>query len=438
MKLSIFISAIILIVAAAFGWQGQRQLISVRTTHDKLVKEAAALGIATGSDGSTNQAIATRRHERPDKVAAAKAVAAELIAFAREMEEFEESGEQPDAEAMKRIVDFMDRMLSLDASQMKILIAEFRAASDLKDETRQGMLMFSIMTLSNNHPRTALELFTESSDLLGDNRMMAKHAMGGALANWAKDDPLGALEWIRANKEKHPDLVTEDAMTHLVAGVASKDPVLAFQFLGELDESQRSDGISNIVRAATTPEQRTATLAALREHSENNPDKDILKDGIRDLVFGDDSRYDETASWIASANLTQEELESATRAMTYRVKTAETGQWIEWLSTSGLPENAARDRAYSLAANWTEKDYQAAGKWLASAPDSPAKHSAASAYATKVYPYEPEIAMQWLQTLPPGSDRNKTLENIHEAMPRVSEAEKAAAEAFALEHGLED
>ncbi|HSP43800.1 MAG TPA: hypothetical protein VLO11_13080 [Luteolibacter sp.] len=439
MKLSIILSAIILIVAAAFGWQGQRQLVSVRTTHAKLVEEAAALGISTGTGESGNLRARTRREARPDKVAEAKSVAAELIAFAREMEEFEKSGERPDAETMKRIVDFMDRMLSLDASQMKILLAEFREATGLKDETRQGMLMFSIMTLSNDHPRAALELFTESSDLLGDNRMMAKHAMGGALANWAKDDPLGALEWIRANKEAHPDLVTEDAMTHLVAGVASKDPVLAFQFLGELDKSQREDGITKIIEASSTPEQRTATLAALREYASTHQSAELLEAGIQNLAFGTgmhERPFEENSAWLASAEFSNEELASATEHMEHRVKTGDTGQWIEWLANSELPDKVSKDRAYDLAARWTEKDYQAAGKWLANAPDSPEKHAAVSAYAAKVHPYEPEIAMQWLQTLPPGDDRSKALERMHRAMPRNSDTEKAAAEAFAREHGL--
>ena len=156
--------------------------------------------------------------------------------------------------------------------------------------------------------------------------------MGGALANWAKDDPLGALEWIRANKEKHPDLVTEDAMTHLVKGVASKDPVLAFQFLGEMDESQRSEGVSEITQAASTPEQRTATLAALREYAASHQSPELLEAGIQNLAFGNgmhDSSFNETSAWLASADLSKEELASATVNMEHRVKTNDSGQWFE-------------------------------------------------------------------------------------------------------------
>ncbi|MCU0752796.1 MAG: hypothetical protein MUC40_07195 [Akkermansiaceae bacterium] len=449
MKLSIILSAIILIVAAAFGWQGSRQLSVVRATHHKLVEEAAALGISTGTGESGNHRVRSKRQARPDKTAEAKSVAAEFIALTREMEEIEKRGKKPDAAAKKRIVDFMDRILSLDASQMKILIAEFRDASDLKDETRHGLLIFSIMTLSSDHPQAALGLFTESPELLGGNGMIAKYLMANmmasALANWAKDDPLGALEWIRANKETHPDLVTDDAMNHLLKGVASKDPVLAFQFLGELEESKRAMGVNDIIRAANGPEQRTATLAALRDYASSFGDNihknATLTQALNDLVFGDDLQsagFEATTSWIESANLTKEELVYATQHMQNGVKTSETGQWIEWLANSGIPENAAKHRAYGLTEQWTEKDYQAAGKWLASAPDSPEKQAAVSAYAAKVHPYEPEIAMQWLQTLPPGPDRSKALEAMHRAMPRKTDAEKAAAKAFAREQGLRD
>jgi hypothetical protein len=101
-----------------------------------------------------------------------------------------------------------------------------------------------------------------------------------------------------------------------------------------------------------------------------------------------------------------------------------------------LPEDVVRDRAYNLSAGWTEKDYQAAGKWLASAPDSPGKSAAVGAFAAKVHPFEPEIAMQWLETLPQGPDRNKALEVIYRGMQENKNYEKEAVDAFAREHGF--
>ncbi len=79
-----------------------------------------------------------------------------------------------------------------------------------------------------------------------------------------------------------------------------------------------------------------------------------------------------------------------------------------------------------LATRFTESYYQAVGQWLNSSPDSPEKAAVASAYAGKTYPYDPQNAMKWIQTLPPG------LETIYQAMPKDSDA----ANAFASENGL--
>lgn len=445
MKLSLAVSILILAIAAGLGWHGHQQLSTVRATHEKLSAEAARLGISDSGNAAA-PAVATKHAIREDKQAEAKKVAADFIAFAREMEAIEERGEKPDAETMKRVMSFLDRIFSLDASQMKTLIAEFRDARDLKDQTRQGFVMFAVMSLSNDHPQAAIALFTESGDLLGDNAMMGKHIIGGALANWAKDDPMGALEWVRKNGKKHPDLINEDTKASLLAGVAAKDPKLAFTLISDIygadADSDRQSAISRIVSAARTPEDRTLVLAALRDYAAGLKDDaargNTLKQGIRELAFGGyrQSGFESTTAWLENAGLTPDELATATESMPHAVKLDDTGRWIEWLGDSGLPEKTAKDRAYQLASGWTQQDYQAAGKWLAAAPDSPEKQSAVRAYAEKVFPYEPDIAIQWALTLPPGKDRTETFRQIHKSMPKDNDDQKATAEAFAKEHGV--
>jgi hypothetical protein len=67
-----------------------------------------------------------------------------------------------------------------------------------------------------------------------------------------------------------------------------------------------------------------------------------------------------------------------------------------------------------LASRITESDYQAV------------------ASAGKTYPYDPENAMKWVQTIPQGPDRTKALQTIYQNMPKDSDAAKA----FARENGL--
>jgi hypothetical protein len=133
-KISIATSILILLVAALFGFHSHQQLVTLRETHAKLVASANQLGISVDPSRADASARITKR-EREDQEADAKATAVEFIAFARKMEANLEKGGEPDESQQKRIMDIMDRMMSLDSAQLKILIAEFRAAKDLKDET---------------------------------------------------------------------------------------------------------------------------------------------------------------------------------------------------------------------------------------------------------------------------------------------------------------
>jgi hypothetical protein len=83
--------------------------------------------------------------------------------------------------------------------------------------------------------------------------------------------------------------------------------------------------------------------------------------------------------------------------------------------------------------NWTEKDYRAAGTWLASTPDSPTKQAAVRSYAETVAPYDPETAAQWALTLPADEKRTQTLKRIHQQWPKD---DAAGAAAFAEKNGI--
>lgn len=428
MKLSIIITAITLMVAAAFGWHQHQQLVRLRAANARLVEEVAEQGMSRNGESST------RRRVRQDE----DALAAEFIAFARDGGKLLEDGVGPDAETTKRSAELVHRIMRLNASQLEGFLAEFRAEPGINELAREYMLMDCVLALSTRNPRAGLDLFIRSPELLGEGSITQQY-IGELLGNLAKDDPQGALEWIRANKEAHPDLVTDDLMDFLVGGVAANAPQHAFQLLGEVEPLKHGEAVSKIIDAAVTPGQRDVTLAALRRFAAAQQNPKVLEDGIGDLVFGGvhtKRGFEETSTWLASAQLSDEELASATHNMERRVKPDETARWLEWLGASGLPEEVVRDRAYNLSAGWTERDYQAVGKWLAGAPESPGKSAAIGAFAAKVHPYEPGIAMQWLETLPQGSDRSKALEAIYRGMQENQNYGKEAVEAFAREHGF--
>lgn len=437
MKISIAISILILAAAAGLGWRDHRQLAAIRKNHAKLVAEAATLGIAFDPENSADPVRVTKR-ERENREAEARLVAVELIAFAKEMEAADKIGGPPDAAAQKRLMDFMDRMMSLDSAQLKILIAEIRATQDLKDETRQGLIGFSIMTLANDHPQAALALFTESSDLFKEGAGMGEHVISSALARWAKDDPLEALKWVKKNGAKFPDLVTDDVKRGLVAGAAANDPKLAFKLIGELGIKETSQAMSGIMGAARTPEERTAAVAALREHlaslSDEKPRNEQFAHSLSGLADGlAQEGFASATQWIAEAKLSPSELESLVGGLGHSAKSGEIGQWVEWIGEK-LPPDKSGNSISGIVRRWTENDYQAAGKWLAATPAGPAKNTAIRSYAETISEYEPETAAQWALTLPPGKDREETLKCIHSNWPQD---DAAAKEAFAKRHGIE-
>jgi hypothetical protein len=432
MKISIAASILILLLAALFGFHGHHQLFTVRENHDKLVASANQLGIAVDPSHPSTPVRITKR-EREDKEADAKAVAVELIDYVREMEANEKKGGTADEAQQKRQMEIMDRMMSLDSAQLKILIAELRAAKDLKDETREALIDLSLFMLSNDSPQAALALLTEPSDLFKGTGMDS-NVISSSLAQWAKDDPLAALEWVRNNSAKFPDLITEGAKHGLIYGTAIQDPKLAFKLIGELGLEDPSQVVTRIAAAATTPEQRTATLAALREHLANLKDekarKDLSDSTVREFAQNISKEGFEAGSqWITAAGFTPAELESFAGGLN---DYGENGRWIEWIGEN-LPPQKAANKIESMVRGWTQSDFQAAGNWINSVPDGPTKNTAIRSYAETVSEYEPETAAQWALTLPPGKDRDSTLNRIYENWPKD---DPAAKEAFKQQHGI--
>ena len=441
MKTSISLSVIIVVAGACLAWHDYRQLTSLRASHGQLVAEAAKLGIASDAGHPAAPGRITK-HERGNREAAAKLVAAEVIAFAKEMEAAEKAGGKPDDAMQKRVMDLLERVMALDAAQLKIVIAEVRADKSLKDETRQGVIGFAIMTLANDHPQAALTLFTESADLFNDKEHgMGGHVVASALARWATDDPLAALDWARKNAEKYPELVTDQAKQGMIAGAARQDPRLAFKLIGELGLKEANDAIQSIVSVARTPEERTATLAALREHlatiKDDKTREEASNRALGMLVSGVARDGFESASkWLATANLTPAELTTFAGGLNiYSLKGDETGRWVEWLGQT-IPAGKADSNIRNLVNQWTQKDYQAAGKWLTTTPDGPAKNLSIRSYAETVAPYDPETAAQWALTLPAGNERQATLKTIYHRWPKDDPAASAAATAFAAQHGI--
>ena len=440
MKTPIVITLAIVAGGAGLGWHAQQQLVAVRQAHEQLLATAAQLGI--GFDPAhPGVPLSPTKHGRADRGGGVQLAAAEFIAFAQDMAAHRDAGgNQLDDAMQRRLMEFLDRMMALNSAQFKALIAEVAANKDLKDDICQDLIGFAIMTLANEQPRAALHIFAESSALFTDVRIGTR-VLATALACWAKDDPLAALKWLRHHSGKYATLITEDTKLGMISAAALQYPKFAFKLIADLDLTDAKHAIQSVLDAADTPQQRSATLAGLRDYlatlNDDSARETTAGHVLHELALGSMRDGFEAASqWLTSARLTPEELEDFAEGLTPQPKSADTGRWIEWLGST-LPPDQAEEKIRAFVSTWTQNECQAAGTWLGSAADSPAKHAAIRAYAETVASYQPEVAAQWALTLPTGDERDATLKQIFLNWPKTDAAATAAAAAFAKEHAIE-
>jgi hypothetical protein len=409
MKLSLIICALIGIVAALMGWREKQQLAREEETKARLMTEAAAL---PNDDARMTQAAALPRNDLDGRQedlamkARVQALARDYFAVLLKYDE-NPSGEYAE-EYAKLQANLKTRLEELDPAGINSFMEECYINPDLNLRIKRDINLYVRTVFISRYPLEMARMMSQSPERFG------------------------------ISGEATPEGHIPDPFKHLVYyySAEKKDLKLVFQCLAESPPEFQSKYIGGTLEYyADSPPKRTELLEAMRAFASTPEQMELVNSKLSALVFGRleaKPTFIEVSDWLASANLTNEELVGATKDMGKYVRVGETGQWLDWLAKVEMPDELSKERAFRLAAEWTEKDYLAAGQWLSSAPDSPQKSAAVSAYAAKAYPYDPEGAMQWIQTLPHGPDRTKALETIYQGMPQESEA----AQAFASDNGL--
>jgi hypothetical protein len=402
MKRSLIISAAILFIAALMGWRESRQLSSSRETNARLVKEATA---KLGSDAPTPNAM-ERRNEYLAMRERVKTIGLDYFALFRDYGE-NAAGESVE-EFTKRQAEIKSRLEELDPAAIRQFIDECFSNPELNLRIKRDLNGYVRTVFIAKYPVEMARMMSKSPELFGID---------------GKSPPEGYVQ---------------DPFQHLVYYFSweKKDIQTVFECLAEAPLEFQSKYISGALEHyAYSAPKRTELLEEMRAFASTPEQVELVKGQLSELAFGRGgakATFVEVSDWLGSANLSGDELAAATKDIEKKVRVGETGRWLDWLAKSELPDDVAKERAFELATAWTEKDYLAAGKWLNSAPAGPEKSAVASAYAAKVYPYDPEGAKQWIQTLPEGSDRSKALETIYENMPEDSDAAKAFASEFGL------
>ena len=421
MKITIAITALILAAATGFSWKIDGRLAAARAEERKLSAEAAGFGISIG-DGHLIRSV---KRERVDREVEAKRFAVEFYAEATKWE----SVRSMDSAAQASYRDLCKRFEALEPSQMKSIITDLLASKDLPGRIRAESAVALLGILARKDPHGALALITE---YYGAIRIVphAQSIISDCLGAWAKDDPAATVEWMKKNPGVFPEEAIKSSQRIVIHSVAEKDPRLAFRLAAEFDTNPATV-LHSIVTAAGNNEARNVTLAALREYlGAQKDDPTVSQQADRSFgYFSWDFKpdgFEAARQWVASANLSPQELESFCAGLSISSEVDEPARWIEWMGAT-FPPGKGDDQIVNLISRWTRDDYEAAGKWLGSAAEGPVKNAAIRGYAQAIFPQEPETAIQWLMTLPPGKDRDSTLKNIHRNWP---ENDPAAKEAF--------
>ncbi len=394
---SLLISALILIAAALLGWREKRQYSSEKATTDKLLKEVRA---NPGIDPDSPINIERRKAERV-KQTKVKTLTRDFFAI------YLDATQNPEAVSSEELArlqaELKIRLEALDPSEIKMFMEECNNDPDLNAQIRQSLDVFVQKVFIVKYPIEMSRMMTQSPKQFG----------------------IG-------------DGKGYDSFSHLIYYYSGEQPDLqiVFQCLSEAPPEFQSRYVGLSTKFGTErPSQRAVLLEVMRYFAITPEQQELVNAQLSELAFGrSDAKgsFIELTDWLGTANLSSEELVAVTKDMQDKVRVGETAQWLDWLAKSDVPDEVAKERAFELAARWTEKDYQAVGQWLTSSPDSPEKTAVAGAYAAKTYPYDPQTAMQWIQTIRQGSDRTKALKTIYQGMAIDSEE----AEAFASEHGL--
>jgi hypothetical protein len=394
-KRSLILCAVIIIATALLGWREKQQISSAKETNASLVKEAAEI---PGNDARSPE-VAEQRKEYFAMKEKVKTLGRDFFALYREAPE--NPGAAFSEERLKTEAELKSRLGELDPAGIRLFMEDCNNNPGLNAQIRQSLNVYVQKVFIWKYPIEMARMMSQSPEKfgIGDARIY---------------DPFAYLVYYYSGE--NPDLPT------------------VFRCLSEAPPEFQSKYIGQATKYATdSPSRRAELLEEMRSFATTPEQKELVNGQLSELAFGRPDvkgSFIELTDWIGSAKLSSDELVAATKGMQDKVRVGETGQWLDWLAKSDVPEKVSKERAFELAARWTEKDYLAAGQWLNNAPDSPEKTAAVSAYAAKAYPYDPEGAMQWIQTLPQGPDRSKALETIYQDMPKDSDAAKAFASEF--------
>lgn len=421
-----------IIILALLGWWNQGELSALRESRDLLSARAEKLGIPA-------ETTYPKKRPRPDRAAEARLAAAIFIKLHKRREAIRLAGGDPEASRETSANVFRKSLRPLDSKQIRVVIGEILGDPELDGRSRRKLIGQSLGFLAEKNPGAVLSLFSEFSPHLKDTGI-GRQVVQKALGNLAEENPQAAYAWARTHAKEHPGIIARVKST-LVSATALRDPALAFEIVRELGSPNNADFAAASILRQPDHKLRSEAFEAFRGHLaslDHNERRDVESRAWQTFAgqIAEDG-FEKGSKWLLSVKPTPEELASVIRRMGSGLansrRSEESALWMEWIAEN-LPAGTRNDHIARLMEQWTYSDYESAGKWLASAPGSPAKNAAIRGYAETVFKHDPETAMLWINSLPPGEERRQTLRFILENKLRD---DPEAAAAFAKEHEID-
>jgi len=431
MKSSILLSLIILTLGGYFGWARSEKITSLKAEVVELTEEAGRLGISTESSIAKGGTVAVRRDVRAERQAIVDEFVAELLGMMKEYKDrkdAEKGSNSPSLELQKRAAEIIKQMVLLNSTELEMMIESLKGYSDLSDEEKQQMAMFSIMMLSSQSPETALDLIVKGEDLLG-KEIPSEFLIGAALGGLAKEDPMSALEWIKQNGDKVGG-VTQQMKMQLLQGVAGQDLAAAFGMIDELDYESPITGYSVLAQSVKTMDDVDVFLKEVEKVSYEEGERAGVHRVLASGPWMKD--FEQAKTFLEGDSLSDETKNELIGGMqAYQLRGRE-GEWLGWLQEQ--KELEVQTTSTQLISGWARNDFRAAGEWLNEQEVGPNKQAMVKSYAQTLSEHEPEAAAAWAVTLPEGDERAGLYKKIYGTW---MEKDRNAANDFAREHGLE-
>lgn len=435
MKASLIATALILLIGGLLVSRNHVELRSARAEHEALAREARGLGAEAAARGGSAAGPRASRQPRAASRNAPRELAAGLLALLKEIEEHQLNGLGNPDNLQARILDLVEAMMELNTDELRSLLTELTHASDVNAEMRQGLNRFAIMAMSERHPQAALEwLFDHPGAITGERDQ--NNLVMSSITQWAKNDPLAAMEWLRKHQELHPGLTGDSAKIGLLAGVAGNDPQVAFSLidgLGFQDTAAADEGINRIMASARGADATVAAITALRHHLATTGDSDALHRHLAGMAHQRNERFAQAQEWLNRADLDADAKTAYAKALSYHKTKSESPAWIDWMKET-VPAAEVGPNVARIVGPWTHHDHRAVDAWLAEAPNDAAKSAAIGSYATTIASHDPDAAARWVMTIPPGPERDDLLRDIQSRWrPDDQDGQRAFAERFGLE-----